>query len=314
VRRLAILGVLGALAAAGSGVGLSSAAFTAHAEFTGSVTTASDWLAPSLSLTSPADDSFQKSTTVTLSGAAGNASGDDSTVTVNIWPGSSASGAPVTTRTVTRSGATWSTSITGMAPGTYTAQATQSDSSDNTATSAASTFTIDTTAPARASVGAANGNGTAGHLDAGDTITFTYSERMLPSSILSSWSATTSASVKVRFFSSTGGDSFTVLDSNSAANVKLDNGTTGGGGVSLGTSANYVMATTTFAATLGQSSDGKSFVVTLVGSPDYPSRVVSTPVTAKNMTWSPKAGPTDLAGNALASTASWTESDFDRDF
>ena len=313
MKRLAVVGVLGALAAAGSGVGLSSAAFTAHEEFTGSITTASDWVAPSLTLTAPADDSSLKSANVTLSGAAGDASGDDTTVTVSIWSGTSVTGTPVTTRTVTRSGAAWSTSVTGLAPGTYTARATQSDSSDNTATSAANTFTIDTTAPTRVSMSAANGSGTAGHLDAGDTITFAYSERMLPSSILSGWGGS-AASVKVRFFSSSGGDSFTVLDSSSAANVKLDNGTTSSGGVSLGSSANYVTGTATFSANLTQSADGTSFVVTLAGSPDTPSRIVSTQVTAKNMTWTPKTGPTDMAGNALASTASWTETDNDRDF
>jgi hypothetical protein len=313
VKRLAVIGVLGALAAAGSGVGMSSAAFTAHEEFTGTVSTASDWVAPNVTLTSPADDSFQKSTTVTLSGAAGNASGDDTTVTVNIWSGTSASGTPLTTRTVNRSGATWSTSLFGMAAGTYTAQATQSDSSDNTATSAANTFTIDTTAPTRVSVGAANGSGTAGHLDAGDAITFTYSERMLPSSILSTWSGSSPASVRVRFFTSSGGDSFTVLDSSSNPNVKLDNGTASSGGVSLGNSANYVSGTVTFSATLTQSADGKSFIVTL-GSPDFSSRIVSSPVSGKNMTWSPTSGPTDMAGNGLASTSSFTESGNGRDF
>ena len=33
-----------------------------------------------------------------------------------------------------------------------------------------------------------------------------------------------------------------------------------------------------------------------------------------DMTWTPKAGPTDLATNELASTAAWTETDADRDF
>ena len=77
---------------------------------------------------------------------------------------------------------------------------------------------------------AANGTGTVGHIDAGDTITFTYSEPMLASSILSGWSGSSAASVKVRFFSGGSADSFTVLDSGSAANVKLEAGTTATGG------------------------------------------------------------------------------------
>jgi hypothetical protein len=250
---------------------------------------------------------------VTLSGAAGSATGDATTVTLEIYAGSTVTGTPVLTRAVTRSAATWSTTVTTLGPGTYTARATQADGAGNTGTSAESTFTIDTTAPTRVSVSAANGTGTPGHLDAGDTITFAYSEPMLASSILSGWSGTSAATVSVRFFNSIAGDGFTVLDSASAATLKLDAGTAANGGVSLGSGANFVTSTVTFGATLTRSADGTSFIVTL-GSPDQPSRVVGTAVTAKNMTWTPKAGATDLAGNALASTATWTETDADRDF
>jgi hypothetical protein len=312
MRRAVALGALAALAVAGHGVRSSQAAFTAPVTSNAATfSTAADWLAPAVTLTAPADGSYSKTTSVTLSGAAGAGTGDATTVTLNIYSGSAATGAPVLTRSVTRSGSTWSTSVTTLGQGTYTAQATQADSGGNTGKSATRTFTIDTTAPTRVSIAAANGTGTAGHLDAGDTITFTYSEPMLASSILTGWTGTSAATVKVRFFSGTN-DAFTVLDSASAANVKLDAGTTAGGGVSLG-SANYVTNTVTFSATLTQSTDGRSFVVTL-GSPDIASRVVATPVTAKNMTWTPKAGPTDLAGNALASTTTYTETDADQDF
>ena len=312
MRRLAVIGALAALAAAGSGVGTSAATFTAHDAFTGAVTTASDWVAPSLTLTTPADGSSKTSTTVAVSGAAGNAAGDDTTISVAVYSGSSASGTPVITRAVTRSGATWSTSLTGLGQATYTVQATQSDSSGNTTTTPEATFTVDTIAPTRVSMGAANGGTTAGHIDGGDTITFTYSEPMLASSILPGWSGSSAASVKVRFFSGSSSDSFTVLDSASGANVKLEAGTTATGGVSLG-SNNYVTGTVNFSATLTQSADGKSFTVTLTGTADQPSRIVSGSQSAKNMTWTPKAGPTDLAGNALSVTT-FTESDNDRDF
>jgi hypothetical protein len=312
VKSLAVIGALAALLAAGHGVRGSGAVWTAHDQFAGSIGTAADWVAPSVTLTAPADDSYTKSTSVTLSGAAGSASGDSTTVTLDIYSGSTATGTPVLTRSVTRSGATWSTSVTTLGQGTYTARATQTDSAGNTGTSSTRTFTIDATPPTRVSISAENGDGTSGHLDSGDTITFTYSERMLASSILSGWSGNSAATVKVRFFSGTR-DAFTVLDSASGANLKLDAGTTAGGGVSLGSGANFVTGTVTFAATLTQSDDGESFVVTL-GSPDYSFRVSSARASAGNMTWTPKAGSTDLAGNALASTATWTESDFDRDF
>jgi hypothetical protein len=313
VRTAAVIGALAALAVAGSTVGTSRAAFTAHDRFTTTVSTAADWVAPALTLTSPATGSYQSSTSVTLAGAAGNATGDATTVTVDVYAGAAVTGTPALTRSVTRSPATWSTVFTGLAAGTYTARATQTDTGGNTAATAATTFTIDTTPPTRVSLSAANGTGTAGHLDAGDTITFTYSEPMLPSSILASWAGATPATVKVRFFNAISGDSFTVLDGSSAANVKLDAGTTTTAGVSLGSGGNYVTNTVTFAATMQRSSDGASFVVTL-GAPDLSARIVAAAATAKNMTWTPKAGPTDLAANALASTAAWPETDSDRDF
>jgi hypothetical protein len=312
VRHAVVIGALAALLAAGSGVHMSGATFTAHDEFTATLSTAADWVAPAVTLTTPADDSYGKTTSITLSGATGNATGDSTTVTLDIYSGSAATGTPVLTRAVTRSAATWSTSVTTLGQGTYTAQATQTDSAGNSTTSTPHTFTIDTTAPTRVSIAAANVTGTSGHLDSGDTITFTYSEPMLASSVLSGWSGASPATVNVRFFSGTT-DAFTVLDSASAANVKLDAGTTGGGGVSLGSGANFVTNTVNFGASLTRSPDGKSFVVTL-GSPDNASRVVSTRTGTANMTWTPKAGSTDLAGNALASTASWTETDGDRDF
>lgn len=312
MRRALVLGALAALAAAGHGVHTSRAAFTATGPpNAASFATVADWVPPAVTLTAPADGSYSKTTTVTLSGAAGSATGDATTVTLNVYSGTAATGAPVLTRPVTRSGSTWSTSVTTLGQGTYTAQATQADGAGNTGTTATRTFTIDTTAPTRVSVAAANGTGMAGHLDAGDTITFTYSEPMLASSILSGWTGTSAATVVVRFFSGTS-DAFAVLDSASAANVRLDAGTTISGGVSLA-SPSYVTNTVNFAATLTQSADRRAFVVTL-GSPDIASRVAATPVTARNMTWTPKAGPTDLAGNALASTATFTEADSDQDF
>jgi large repetitive protein len=312
VRSAVAIGALAALLAASHAVGASKAAFTAHDDFTMSVSTAADWVAPAVTLASPADGSYTKSTSVTLSGAAGNAAGDATTVTLRIYSGTAATGTPVLTQSATRSAATWSTTVTTLGQGTYTARATQADGSGNTGTSTANTFTIDTTPPTRVSIAAANGTGTSGHLDAGDTITYTYSEPMLPSSILTGWTGASPATVKVRFFSGTT-DAFTVLDSTSAANVKLDAGSVAGGGVSLGSGANFVTGTVTFSATLTRSPDGASFIVTL-GSPDTPSRVVSTRTGTANMTWTPKSGPTDLATNGLAGTASWTETDGDRDF
>ena len=294
--------VLAALLAAIAATAGSQAVFTASAQNPGSAfATASDWVAPAVTLTAPAAGSATNSTTPTLSGAAGNATGDATTVTVNIYSGSSATGTPVQTKTPTRSGATWTTTASTLTAGTYTAQATQTDTAGNTGTSTANTFTVDTTKPTATSVVATNkSGGTAGKIQNGDTVTFTYSEAIDPTSVWSGWNES-STTVRVRFTNSAGNDSFTVLDSSSGTTVNLG---------SVTTSGNYVSATTTFDSTMVRSADGRSVVVTL----GTPSSVQSTAVTAKNMSWTVGAGIKDLAGNTITTPATWNESDSDVDF
>jgi hypothetical protein len=301
VKRVLVL--FAALLAAIAAVQGSQAVFTASATNAGSsFATAADWDGPAVTLTTPADGSAINDTTPTLSGAAGNASGDSTTVTVKIYSGSSATGTPVQTKTPSRgSGATWMTTASTLAAGIYTAQATQTDTAGNTGTSSANTFTIDTTKPTVSSVSAANKTGgTAGKIENGDTATFSYSEAIDPTSVLAGWDGTSTA-VKLRFTNSTT-DSFTVLDSNSQANVHLG---------TVATKGNYVTTTTTFSATMAMSADGTSVVVTL----GTPTGVASSANTAKNMVWTFSTSIKDLAGNAITTSPStWTESDSDRDF
>jgi hypothetical protein len=111
-----------------------------------------DNVAPLISLTSPANGAFVASTTPTISGVAGHTSGDSTTVTVNIYAGSSASGSPITTFTTTANASTGAYSApvpagTPLGQGTYTVQTTQSDLAGNIGLSAADTFTVDTVAP-----------------------------------------------------------------------------------------------------------------------------------------------------------------------
>ncbi len=298
-----VLVLFAALMAAVAAVQGSQAVFTASATNAGSsFATAADWDAPAVTLTTPADGSATNDTTPTLSGAAGNLTGDSTTVTVKIYSGSSATGTALQTKTVTRSGATWTTTLTtALAVGTYTAQATQTDTAGNTGTSSANTFTVDTTKPTASSVGAANKTGgTAGKIEAGDTVTFTYSEAIDPTTVLSGWSGTSTA-VKLKFTNSTT-DSFTVLDSSSGTTVHLG---------SVATNGNYVTATVTFSATMAMSADGKSVIVTL----GTPSSIATSANSAKNMVWTFNTSIKDLAGNAInTSPSTVTESDSDVDF
>jgi hypothetical protein len=107
-----------------------------------------DTAAPVVTLTEPAADAATKDSTPAFGGAAGDADGDSDTVSVDIYAGTAATGTPVKTFDATRSGSTWSGSpATGLADGTYTAQARQADAAANVGLSGSRTFTVDTGQP-----------------------------------------------------------------------------------------------------------------------------------------------------------------------
>ena len=280
----------------------STATFTAHATNAASFATAADWVAPAPTLAVPADGALTNDGTPDLSGAAGNASGDSTTVTVRVYAGSSATGSPVQTLAPTRVGTSWSTTVATLTSGTYTATASQSDAAGNTGTSAPHTFTVDTIAPTATDIAAVNGGGTAGKVDAGDVVTFSFSEPISPASVLSGWDGT-STPVQLRV---TAGflapDPFAVLDGGGGTGVHLG---------SVQTNADFVTATETFVATMVRSADRKSVVITLGAlQSGIPALLAAG---AQNMTWTVDGAVTDLAGNAVT-TASVTESASDVDF
>ncbi|HEX7297782.1 MAG TPA: Ig-like domain-containing protein [Solirubrobacteraceae bacterium] len=296
------LAALACLLIAVASVHRSRATFTASTSNAASFATSADWVAPVVTLASPADGALTNSATPTLSGTAGTATGDGTTVTVRVYAGASATGSPLQTLTPTRTGGSWSTTAATLTSGTFTAQASQSDSSGNTGTSAAHTFTVDTIAPTATAVAAANGGATAGTVDAGDVITFSYSEPIDPASVLAGWSGASTA-VQVRVTAGVlAPDPFTVLDGSGGTTVHLG---------TVQTNGDYVTTTATFAATMVRSADHASVVVTLGA---LQSGLVSVvPVAAQNMTWTVDAAVKDLAGNAVTTT-SVTESASDVDF
>jgi hypothetical protein len=301
VSRAALAALACALAAIACVEG-STATFTASARNGASFAAAADWVAPVLTLVSPADGALTNDGTPDLSGAAGNATGDSSIVTVRIYAGSSAIGSPVQTLTPTRSGTSWSTTAATLTSGTYTARATQSDASANTGTSAPHTFTVDTIAPTATDIAAANGGATAGKIEAGDVVTFTFSEPIDPASVLAGWNgSSTAVQVKV-----TAGvlapDPFTVLDNGGGTTVHLG---------TVQTNGDYVTTNAIFAATMARSADHASVVVTLGVQQSGIMAVLA--AGAQNMTWTVDNAVKDLAGNAVT-TVSVTESASDVDF
>ena len=293
-----VLALLAAVLAAAFAVQGSSATFTAGASNPGASFTTAANFPPALTLAAPTAGAVTNGLP-TLSGAAGNSTGDSPTVNVKIYSGSTATGTAVQTKAVTRSTTTWTwTLTTALASGTYTAQATQTDGV-NTTTTAAVTFTADATKPSAAAVVAANKTGgTAGKIENGDTLTFTYSEPITAASVWSGWSGA-STPVNVTFTNGTT-DTVTVATATTGT-VKLG---------TVATNGNYVSANTTFASTMARSADGASIVVTL----GTPTKVQATAVGAKNMTWTPVVGIADLVGNVSTTATAFTATDTDVDY
>lgn len=104
-----------------------------------------DLTPPAVTLVSPLK--LTNNATPTFSGPAGTAAGDLSTVRVDIYSGTSASGTPVQTLSTTAAAGAWSATAASLADGTYTVRARQSDSAGNTGYSVSRTFKLDTTPP-----------------------------------------------------------------------------------------------------------------------------------------------------------------------
>ncbi len=100
-----------------------------------------------MSISSPSTGATVTTPRPTISGKGGIASGDQGTVSVSVYSGSSATGTPAQTSTATLAkDGTWSVTTATLADGTYTVRATQKDAAGNTGTSNAVTFTVKTPA------------------------------------------------------------------------------------------------------------------------------------------------------------------------
>ncbi len=116
---------------------------------TSAVTFRVDTTAPTLSITTPKSKEVLKSSRPTFSGNAGNATGDSSSVTIEIFFGTSASGEPAQKLSVERSGSSWTTAGNGprLPNGTYTVAVSEADSAGNVGGGAPVTFSIDSASP-----------------------------------------------------------------------------------------------------------------------------------------------------------------------
>lgn len=180
---------------------------------------------------------------------------------------------------------------------------TLTDGAGNTRTQTGLSVTVDNTAPRATDVQGANGGAKAGKLEANDTVAFTFSEPVEPSSILSGWTGA-ATTVRVKVVNNASGatnDTLQVLDATGATTLPITS-TAPNSGLDLGR-RNFVSSTVTFSgSTMAMS--GSTVTVTL-GTPSGATGTVSSPTTLR---WTPSAAVTDLAGNALSPTTAVSES------
>lgn len=196
---------------------------------------------------------------------------------------------------------TWDTRT--VANGSYDLRAILVDGHGATTTSAVlSARKVDNSTLRAVDVQATNGDGTLGRLDAGDTITLTYSEPVAPASITAGWTgAALPVSLRLRDGNLVGGgnraDVLDVLRSGSA--VQLG---------SIGLRDDYVKArkTVTFNASMTASTvtvDGVGrTVVTIVVGTLASGNGLRTVAATPTLVWTPSTTATSLGGGACAAT------------
>jgi Bacterial Ig domain len=199
----------------------------------------------------------------------------------------------------TDSASPYSCPLTGLADGTYDFRAQATDTVGHSSTSATvASRVVDDTAPTGTGIQAVNG-GTAQKIDAGDVITFSFSEPMAPASIFSGWTGTSTA-VNVRVTDAGALDTLQIYDTTYTTKLNL-------GDVAL--KANRTAAGARFAATMTMSGSTVTVTVGALISGATTSSSSTTP-----MVWTPSTAATDLAGNAMSATAVTETGTADVDF
>ena len=208
-------------------------------------------------------------------------------------------------------GSTWTTVCTdnvspyscplaGLADGTYDFRATATDTAGHATTSATlASRTLDSTAPAGTDIQAVNGTGAARRIDAGDVITFKFSEPIAPASILAGWTGTSTA-VNVGVNDAGTLDTLNLYDAANATKLNL-------GDVAL--KADRTSGGARLAATMAMS--GSTVTVTLGAVASGSTKAASG---TSPMVWTPSTAATDLAGNAVSATAVTETGTGDADF
>jgi len=225
-----------------------------------------------------------------LADATGVASGTANVTTVT----TGTTAAPLTAGSYTAGGVTYGwrsallTASNPIAAGAKAFSITGTDTLGHGGTQGGFSVTIDNTVPAASDIQTTNvGGGTAGMAQQGDTVTFTFTEPVDPSTILSGWDGS-STLVTVRLIQQPGGpgDRLQVWDSANTTQLSFGLIRLFNDYVTVDRSfagSTMVMSASTITVTLGAASGA---VLTATGTGD--------------ISWGPAATITDRAGNACA--------------
>jgi chitinase len=189
----------------------------------------------------------------------------------------------------------WTT--TGVADGLWDLRATSTDTLGHVSSSLIPSRTVDNTKPAPVDVQAGNGGAVAGKPEAGDWIAFTWSEPVKPALVLAGWTGATT-SISVTFVDTAKKDTLALEDTTATTALNIASSRT-----DVALASDVVSADTTFDATMVQ--NGATITVTLGAKRGTNAVKIAT---AAAMTWKVSNATTDLAGNAIVTGASVTES------
>ena len=297
--------------------------FTAKAPSAGNtITAAADFRAPSASASAIGKSTGGATGYLKKGGAyyvyanvadSGNPASGISTVTADvsaITPGSTA--VALSAGSFTAGGVAYNrrsaalTAEIGLAAGSYGYSLTMTDAAGNSKTQSGYSVAVDNTGPTGSGVQTTNGGSAAGLAQAGDTISFTYTEALDPNSVLSGWTGgATSVVVRLNNGSGSSNDTLTVYNSANATQLAL-------GSVNLGR-VDYTAANLTFGATGTASSmtmSGATITITL----GTQSAAATTAAGTGAMSWTPSASATDPAGNNASTTAVTESGTADKEF
>lgn len=286
-----------------------------------SITAATDFRAPTASASAIGKTTGGVTGTIKKAGTyfvyanvsdTGNPASGVSTVTANVSSITSGSTAvALSAGSFTANGVSYGyrsasqTAGSSLAAGSYSYSLTTTDAAGNSATQSGFGVTVDNTAPSGTDVQTPIVGTTSGLAQAGDTISFGFSEAPDPNSILAGWTGA-ATSVVVRLNNGGGGND-TVTVFNSANNTQLPLGS-----VNLGRT-DYTGSNITFGATGTASSmvlSGSTLTITL----GTQSAAATTAAGTGTMTWTPSSTATDAAGNGMSTTTVTESGAADKDF